>query len=581
MTFDLSPQRAALLFAGLWMLYAVPQVKHHGLAIDSPSLFYAGDRTLFWLQHPGHPEALDFNFPAPEPAGFHSAFFPFPDKNDPLHYPVFAGLIAAFVAQITGAFGVDPVDGHHLGLVLLHAIGLFWFTLLAGRVFGRRAALYAGAMLLCFPEAIGQAFNNAKDWPCADFYGCAMLSALEAFLWRRRGTTRTAGIFAGLALSCKLNGVFALVCIGGLGAYVFWEHTRAMRRPDFSTLRDLAKIYLIAGLVFFLLWPYLYHGPMSGWLAHLEGYLQWYLAYGKSPRDTWTDYPFRSLIFATPPIVLLCALAGMFGGLKAQANERTAFWFVVVWIAFPILRSVEPHSNFYDGNRHFLEYIPGLCLLAGLGVDWLLARIADFSAQRPALTGRALRLGLAAILLAAFILPVATYRPFEETYFNLMIGGLGGAQSRALFDMPLPHDTRVRGTEGDYWYGNLGDGLPHLRELLGPDQAGGEGGSSAGTRGFATCGPAPQQYQMQWLEGFHLLPPQPSDQDLLYVSPREVFCGLGLVRALEGRRPILFRAERGGGLIYEILGPDDGKQHTVVTPPSLYEADRLNWGHLS
>src|SRR5271168_2868849 len=106
------------LISLLWMAYAVPQVSHHGLAIDSPSLFYAGDRTLFWISHPGHPEALDFNFPAPEPEGFHSAFFPFPDKNDPLHYPVFAGLVAAIVAQVTATFGVDPVDGHHLGLVL-------------------------------------------------------------------------------------------------------------------------------------------------------------------------------------------------------------------------------------------------------------------------------------------------------------------------------------------------------------------------------------------------------------------------------------------------------------------------------
>jgi hypothetical protein len=176
-------------------------------------------------------------------------------------------------------------------------------------------------------------------------------------------------------------------------------------------------------------------------------------------------------------------------------------------------------------------------------------------------------LGGTAILLGGWTLPVAAYRPFEGTYFNFLIGGLGGAQSRALYDMPPPHDARVRGTEGDYWYGNLGDGLPRLRALLGAGQ------------GFGTCGPAPQQYQMQWPEGFHLLNRDPGPSDLIYVSPREVFCGIGFVRNLESQRPVLYRAERGGGLVYEILGPNDGKPHPVVTAPSLYEANRLNWGH--
>lgn len=559
----LSGVAAGALLALLWVVFAIPELSHHGLAIDSPSLFYAGDRTLFWLEHPGHPEALDFTYPAPEPAGFHSAFFPFPDKNDPRHYPVFAGLVAAASAQATAHFGFSPIDGHHLGLVLLHAVGLVCFTVLAFRVFGARVGLLASAFLLCFPAAVGQAFNNAKDWPCADFYACALLASIEALVVRRPGAARTAGLFAGVALSCKLNGVFALACIGLLGLVALWQRSRAKGALDLSAARDLALIFALAGCVFFVLWPYLYHGPISGWPGHVEDYLQWYLAYGRSPRASWTDYPLRSLMFATPPLVLLCALASAPVIARARGAQLTTLLFVLGWIAVPILRTAVPHSNFYDGNRHFLEYIPGLCVLAAVGADWARAQI---SARLPAAAAEAGRLVLAFVFVLLLALPLSLYRPFEGTYFNFLIGGLGGAQSRALFDVPAPHDARVKGTEGDYWYGNLGDGLPHLKALLAPGQ------------GVALCGPAPQQLQLSWPEGAPLLRQHATDADVLYVSPREVFCGLGLVRLLEAARPVLYRAERGGGLVYEILGAADGTAHPVLTAPSAYEADRRNFG---
>lgn len=566
----MTPRRAGALIALGWLIYGLPQVAHHGLAIDSPSLFYAGDRTYFWLTHPGHPEALDFTYPAPEPAGFQSAFFPFPDKNDPFHYPVFAGLVAAFTAQIAAVFGVPPVPGHHLGLVLLHAIGLYGFTLLACRLLGLRSGLLAGVGLLLFPDAIGQAFNNAKDWPCVDFYACAMLAAAEAFLMRRAQSAVLAGVFGGIALSCKLNGAFAMASVGGLAAYALWKRSRAAKRLDLSAARELAITYAIASGLFFVLWPYLYHGPITGWPQHVIDYLQWYLAYGRSPRATWTDFPLRSLLFTTAPLLLACALVGTVVGLRAGAERRELTVFLGAWVALPILRTLIPHSNFYDGNRHFMEYIPALCAIGGLGAEWLglelTARLA------PKLPEVWVRRGCWAIYTLSLALPVLQYRPFEATYFNFLVGGLGGAQSRALYDMPAPHDLRVRGTEGDYWYGNLGDGLPHLQALLGVD--------AGASQGVYFCGPAPQQVVMSWPEGRRRLRQSLQPGDLAYVSPREVFCGIGLARLLESQRPILYRAERGGGLIYEILGPVDGQAHVPSTSPSLYEADRTNFGSL-
>jgi hypothetical protein len=73
-----------------------------------------------------------------------------------------------------------------------------------------------------------------------------------------------------------------------------------------------------------------------------------------------------------------------------------------------------------------------------------------------------------------------------------------------------------------------------------------------------------------WPDGASRIHQDPGDGDLLYLSPREIFCSFDDVRAKEQRRPILYRAERGGGLVYEILGAVDGQAHPIATQRSLY-----------
>ena len=67
--------------------------------------------------------------------------------------------------------------------------------------------------------------------------------------------------------------------------------------------------------------------------------------------------------------------------------------------------------------------------------------------------------------LASVLVPVIQYHPYEGTYFNFLIGGLGGAQQRALFHVEPTQDIRVNGTEGDYWFSSARDAFYDLRRL--------------------------------------------------------------------------------------------------------------------
>ena len=102
---------------------AVAALSRYGMTYDSPALFYSGDRTLFWLGHRDVPKALDLR--GSNPPGFTTIFTASPAPGDPVSYPAFASLTAAITARLFP--GLEPVDGHHLGLVLLHALALWGY----------------------------------------------------------------------------------------------------------------------------------------------------------------------------------------------------------------------------------------------------------------------------------------------------------------------------------------------------------------------------------------------------------------------------------------------------------------------
>jgi hypothetical protein len=261
----------------------------------------------------------------------------------------------------------------------------------------------------------------------------------------------------------------------------------------------------------------------------------------------------------TPPLVLALAVVYAIAGGRGGRERAAVHALLLLWLALPLIRIAAPGSNFYDANRHFIEYVPALCAMAGGGVALALEGLRAH-ARRPR---AAWVMGTSAVLgLASVIWPILEYHPYETTYFNVLAGGLGGAQRRALFRTE-PWSDRLNGTEGDYWYSSLRAGLRDL-EAFSP------GGGTVGL-----CGPRPPEgranlragSRLRIVEGYEAT----AVASLIYAAPRQNECDWQDVRALEGERPILRRVERGGGLIYEVLGPRDGVPRTPVTGPTGYD----------
>jgi hypothetical protein len=128
----------------------------------------------------------------------------------------------------------------------------------------------------------------------------------------------------------------------------------------------------------------------------------------------------------------LATLALSLLGTWLGRERRKLHTFLLLGTLLPIARNLLPGMRNFGGVRHFLEFLPMLCLLAGLGADELWRRLS-------ALTSRSLVAwagALALLVLAPLegVLASVTMQPAQILYYNCLVGGLGGAQGRGLRD---------------------------------------------------------------------------------------------------------------------------------------------------
>ena len=126
--------------------------------------------------------------------------------------------------------------------------------------------------------------------------------------------------------------------------------------------------------------------------------------------------------------------------------------------SFPVARTLLPGAINFDGVRHFLEFMPCLAVLAGLGLDLVLREAARrwAAAWRPVA-----RAGAGALLAGALLAPAAwacadTW-PFGNCYWNGFAGGLSGAQRNGWR------------SSTDYWAASYWQGFDWLSQHAEPD----------------------------------------------------------------------------------------------------------------
>ncbi len=353
-------------------------------------------------------------------------------------------------------FGLDEASAWHLINFLFFQLGVYFLYRLASRWMKSSAALAASAFFSWQPLLWGHAFINPKDPPFLVFFlasiflGFEMVDSLaDATKSNKQKFVRTIvpAIVLGVTTSIRVLGPLAGLLIL---AYAGWKFGRQFR----TVIPHFIVYGAIAVLVMFVTWPFLWESPIARFievfrlmsdnptnLSVLFGG-QVYRAGELSRRYL----PFMLVTTLTEPVWPLFFLGVVVGYRKLFEQKQNSdqifsltlvlLWFVIL-VAYVLFR----RPSVYDGLRHFLFILPPIFVFTGFTFEFIIDFIVPVW----------LRAWLILILLFPGVMEIIRLHPYEYSYYNSFIGGIGHA---------------FRQYETDYWLTCYKQAVEHLDQTI-------------------------------------------------------------------------------------------------------------------
>lgn len=372
------------------------------------------------------------------------------DKNYDLKYikiqedrgghPPLNGLGAAITNTIFyRIFGLfEDTDSYKLFSLFVSSFSVFVVGLWATIALGKAAGFVSSLSLALYPFLIAERQINYKD-PVASVF---MLTAIFLFYMSIRNKKTIylilSSLFIGLSLSSKFNIVFMpLVVFPWLVYYINKINLSGKRKHFKKTF--LQKKWIISGLIFTVLpvvifigiWPYVWGAPINNTLKTIKYYID--IGSGKQYHEAGyyffgiDTFPLLYLLYITPIPTLFLLLVGLLAGTYKLIKQKFDVYILfLLLLAVPLLRLSILSS--YGGIRQAMETITGLSLVAGIGGHYVFNIIKDKISNKYVSS-----LVFGFIIILAY-LPVINnilvIHPFENLYFNSLIGGVKGAKEK-------------------------------------------------------------------------------------------------------------------------------------------------------
>jgi len=356
-------------------------------------------------------------------------------------------LLSALVAKV---LPFDLFETRRLVGAVIGVVGIFITWRLARRVGGSLAAVIAVALLATCPLYYGNMFMNAKDAPFAvamAFLTLALVRAFEEYPRPSPITCAMVGAGAGLAVGTRVLGGLAPVnALAALVLIVAIEARRAGLRQAGANVGQFAIRFvpaLVLGYaVMALVWPWSVTEPLNPFRAaeyfsHFfeKPWKEMFDGMAVAVPDMPRSYVPKLFLLKEPEIFLLLGVGGTAGAFVAAMRRdiaptrRAVFLLLAFAAAFPVALTVLTKPAMYNGIRHFIFVAPPLAVLGGLAGAWIAGRL--WRRWRPAVALAA------AVFLVGVFLPVnemVKLHPYQYTHFNLIAGGVRGADDRYMLD---------------------------------------------------------------------------------------------------------------------------------------------------
>jgi 4-amino-4-deoxy-L-arabinose transferase-like glycosyltransferase len=319
-------------------------------------------------------------------------------------------------------FGADPtglyVLSGRLAPALAFAILVGVVTAESSRRWCRAAGIGAGWALLVMPRVFAHAHLAALDTFLSLFWTTALLAGVRATapLASMRASIE-AGALWSLALLTKIHAWLLLPILA------IWAFTRLSRQCAFRTI----MVWTLTGVGLFLAgWPWLWYDIWARWKAYWGTSVQRatimveYFGQIMADRDVPWHYPWVYFAVTVPIGLQFLGICGLVAGWRQRRVDRFPWLLAATIVVFLGLFSTR--IPVYDGERLFLHVFPAWAMLIGLGFGRLWQRWGTLRSGRYLLAG----------LLVTQCYGVLALHPFGLSYYNMLTGGLPGAQRLGL-----------------------------------------------------------------------------------------------------------------------------------------------------
>jgi 4-amino-4-deoxy-L-arabinose transferase-like glycosyltransferase len=409
-----------------------------GVTWDEPVYIHGANSYASWYQRliVGPHGALnpDVIFKAWEPVHEH-----------PPLVKTYSGLIWLAARHFT-----DDLMAHRLGNILLVGLMMTLLYKWIAEEAGSWAGIASVVALLTMPRFFFHAHLIELDVPAA-----AMVVIVTYIFWRTKESARLyyslpLGIAWGLALSTKMTAFFVLPTL------FLW--VLLMRRKGYLLFR-LVVAAVVAFLIFWILWPWLYYdtsGRITQYLvfpiwAHWSMH-EYY--FGRIYTSTPWHFPFVMVWLVVPLGTTLLYLAGT---VRSAISRRLRPFGVLLILNALVPLLVQASGRFiaFDNERFLMTAFPFFAALAGVGFAWLVQGIQALlrRVRRPALASVAVAV-IGILLIVSPVVNAARVYPHLLSYYSEQVGGLPGAVAW--------------GMEPTYWCDTYSNAVVYINEHAEP-----------------------------------------------------------------------------------------------------------------
>lgn len=418
----------------IYLIIHLAVINDYGLSWDFHYVLYEG------LYHLGLPVPSP-NSPPPVP------FTP-PDPRltleDPFG-PVLTIIPAFFYNLLYARWHILPADAsYNLPTIIFGSFGVGLLFMFIYESLGLGEALFSSVFLALLPIYFGYLHTDMKDIPNAFFFSLCLY-----LFWRltKKGTIGrliAATAAFGIAFNMKINSAFAPVVN-------FLWYVLTYPRDIFKRAKIVIWSYFFLSPVAAILiwWPF-WRNPL-GKLMELPYYFShntlnmpvFFLGniYHSGVNIPWY-YPYIYIFISTPLPILAAFIIGAMISI-GNLRKNKIYLLLILWFWVPIWRFFIPSVAAIDGIRHFLEIVYPISAIAGVGAVWIYEKIRillrfprSFSLSPKSFYRGSLGMPwLPALIFGlVFILPlvynIVHFHPYETSYFNIIAGGIRGANGR-------------------------------------------------------------------------------------------------------------------------------------------------------